>query len=134
MEELKRHSDRYIYLVMAVLAIVLVVLFAALIKQYIDLRQAQILNDRAVHLSFTGRRIPLPTDRAGLVQPWMTFDYVNRIFGLPPQYLVSALKIDSTAYPRVPLYEYAEKRGLSPTVFTKDVQNAVAGYQAANNR
>ncbi len=134
MEEIKRHSDRYIAIVMVVLGIVLIVLFVALIKQYVDLRQAKILNDQAVRLSFIGRHVPIPTSRADIIQPWMTFDYVNRIFGLPPQYLEAALKITSAKYPRLPLYEYAEKRGLSPTVFTKEVRDAVAGYQTANSQ
>ncbi|MCL4403753.1 hypothetical protein M1432_00130 [Patescibacteria group bacterium] len=134
MGELKRHPDRYINIVMAFLAIVLIVLFAALIKQYLDLRQARILNDQAIHFSLAGRREPLPNGRADIIQAWMTFDYVNRIFGLPPQYLISALNIESAAYPRIPIYEYAEKRGLNPTAFTKQVQSAVAEHQAANSQ
>ncbi len=40
----------------------------------------------------------------------MTFDYVNHLFTLPPQYLETTLGITDGRYPRLTIEEYAEVR------------------------
>ncbi len=129
METLKRNKGNYIKAALAVLAAVLIVLFILLFRQYSDLRRERLLNEQAVWLSFASRRAPLPPTEAAIIQPWMTFDYVNRVFALPRAYLQTALNVADPRYPQIPLYRYAESQHLDPWAFTDEVRNSVKIYQ-----
>jgi hypothetical protein len=131
METLKKNKGNYIKAALAVLAAILIVLFALLFRQYSDLRRERLLNEQAVWLSFASRRAPLPPTEAAIVQPWMTFDYVDRLFALPRAYLQTALQVADPHYPQIPLYRYAESQHLDPWAFTDEVRGAVKAYQPA---
>jgi hypothetical protein len=64
---------------------------------------------------------PAPTSTAAYIQPWMTFDYVNQVFGLPPTYLQDALDIQDARYPNVSIAHYAEIIGASEAAVLDEV-------------
>lgn len=43
------------------------------------------------------------------IEAWMTFKYVNVVFGLPDDVLRDALKIEDPKYPNVPIGKYSKK-------------------------
>ncbi len=131
MERFKKNQEKYIVAVMAVLTLVLIVLFIALIQQYLDLRQQRMIDDHVLWLSFINRHTPLTAADTNVIQPWMTFDYVNRVFNLPRTYLQTALSVGSASYPQLPLYRFAESQKISPATFTDEVRNAVRSYVPA---
>ena len=63
-----------------------------------------------------------------LISSWMTFDYINKIFNLPQDYLKDALVISDPHYPRIPISIYARIHGVSSAEFLLQVQQAVAAY------
>ena len=62
------------------------------------------------------------------IQSWMTFDYLNFVFQLPPAYLKDSLKINDTTYPNLQLNNYANKVHISSAQFIKNVQSAILNY------
>jgi len=64
----------------------------------------------------------------GNIRPWMTFDYVNRLFNLPPEYLKTRLSLSDSRYPRLSLSSCARKNNLDGNAFITSVQNAVRDY------
>ena len=62
------------------------------------------------------------------IQPWMTFQYIDFIFKLPPNYLQDSLVITDPRYPNVQIARYARMHGLVLQTFLKKVQTTVAGY------
>jgi len=54
----------------------------------------------------------------------MTFDYLNHVFNLPPDYFKTALVIKDSHYPRLTITRYARKNKLDPAIFLKQVQTA----------
>lgn len=59
------------------------------------------------------------------IENWMTFDYVNRIFGLPPQYLQNALPVTNARYPRLTLRSAAKEAKMQETDYVAAVRRAV---------
>ena len=45
------------------------------------------------------------------INTWMTFDYVNVVFKLPPNYLKDGLAITDSRYPNIRIDRYAKEKG-----------------------
>ena len=63
-----------------------------------------------------------------MIQSWMTFNYINKVFKLPTNYLKNTLNISDSRYPNIPLEDYAEKAKIKTADFTTKVQDAVHSY------
>lgn len=74
------------------------------------------------------RHEPLSVNDIGVVRPWMTFDYVNKLFGVPPDYLKARLTISDARYPRLSLSGYAKYEHLDSTVLVDQVASALRDY------
>jgi hypothetical protein len=66
---------------------------------------------------------------AAAIRAWMTFDFINDVFKLPPAYLQSSLAINSTSYPRITIRQAAKLVGISEIDYLLRAQNAVASYR-----
>ena len=62
------------------------------------------------------------------IKPWMTFDYINKVFKLPSDYLKSALSISNPGYPNISLGSYAKGKNINETDFVTKVQEALHNY------
>lgn len=72
------------------------------------------------------RRRPTVSD----IQPWMTFDYVNVVFKLPPAYLKQSLNITDPHYPNLQISRYARRNNLDPQQLIGQIQNSILNYQS----
>ncbi len=130
MDRINRHFDAWIRGALAALALALILLSALLIRQYQQLREQSLTGPNAPWLSrFHGApRAPL-TD-VTLIQPWMTYDYIGHSYGLPIDYLKTALSITDARYPRLTVSESAEAQNLSADALLAAVRAAVSTYLA----
>lgn len=62
------------------------------------------------------------------IQHWMTFDYVNKTFKIPKEYLQQKLLIQDTRYPNRSIRQYAQMHKLDATVFLEQVKSAIQVY------
>ncbi len=125
---MKDKSDKYIEILLLILTLVLVVLCFAFLKEYMDLRKLEIPSPKETFINIIEHHGPFTAADAGMIQGWMTFDYINRIFDLPANYLKTSLHISDIHYPRDVIFRYAAHSGKSSGTFLKDVQNAVSTY------
>jgi hypothetical protein len=72
-------------------------------------------------------RGPLSAADTELLRTWMTFDYVNQLFGLPQGYLKTVLNINDSHYPNISFSEYSESISTSSTSFLDAVRSAISG-------
>ena len=63
------------------------------------------------------------------IQLWMTFDYLNKVFGLPQNYLKQSMNIQDGRYPNLQLNRYAELNNINAQEFIKSVRSAVQAYK-----
>jgi len=63
------------------------------------------------------------------VQGWMTFEYLNFVFKLPPDYLRQTLSIENARYPRVTLKRYADRAGIDLSLLIHNTREAIQNYR-----
>lgn len=120
---------RYILIALGVLLAALMLLAAL---NYRALRHEQLVNAREfVISSIVKNHGPLTVSDAAVIQPWMTFDYINKVFNLPAGYLKTKLAIADPRYPALSLGGYAHGERLVTSAFVGVVQSAVREYFAA---
>lgn len=64
-----------------------------------------------------------------VIEGWMTFGYINKIFDLPRTYLSERLGIANTKYPNMQLARYAKEQGVAVDAFLGEVRRAVGEYR-----
>ena len=75
---------------------------------------------------------PLGIGDAGTIQSWMTFDYINKVYHLPENYLQTTFGVSDSQYPALTLQMYALGKGINPVLFDSTVQSAVRIYLRGN--
>ena len=76
--------------------------------------------------------LPAPLAEAELIQSWMTFDYINRVFSLPSDYLKGGLDITNSSYPKITIRKVADGRHALPESYLEEVKDAVRRYLILN--
>jgi hypothetical protein len=105
-----------------------------LVRNYISLRRAQIINAREFQLStLLKNHGPVTANDATVIRPWMTFDYINTLFNIPPDYLKSSLSISDPSYPTLSLYGYANHQHATITTVVSEVENSTRDYLTATS-
>jgi hypothetical protein len=128
MSEIKNEKP-YIKYTLVVLGIIFIVLLFFMIREIRHLNHSEIINAREVHVSnILKSRGPLTSSDVGVVSPWMTFDYVNKLFAIPPTYFETALGITNTRYPQISLSGYARSKGISSAFVVGKVEAALRNY------
>ena len=131
MEKFMKHGGvRAATIALVALFVVLVALCFLLFNEYRSLRQLQIADSRQFWASALQRRAPLTISDVESIQSWMTFDYLDKVFNMPPEYLKTALNLSDPRYPRISLSRYARYHGMDAVAFTTGVKNAVRDYVA----
>ncbi|MEI6478755.1 MAG: hypothetical protein WCO18_00535 [bacterium] len=73
---------------------------------------------------------PITVEDIGSIQEWMTFDYINHLFGLPNDYLMTNLSITDSKYPKLTIRKYSlDKKTDLPTSIA-EIQSAIKVYFA----
>lgn len=123
-------EEKWIRILLIALTGVLAVLLIFVFAQYRALQQEQLVGARQLRAAlFLEHHAPLPVSFASTIRTWMTFDYVNKLFALPPQYLENQLGIAvSSSYPRTTISNYAKSIQLDPAIFLNKVEDAVRMY------
>ena len=130
MEVLKNHkTERYIKYLLIILVVVFIALAVFFVIRFRSLHRQQIMHIWESHISqILQRRAPLPTSDTGVIRSWMTFDYINKLFNLPTDYLKTKLNVSDPNYPQITVYGYAKKEKIDQTTFIDKVINAVGEY------
>jgi hypothetical protein len=115
---------------MALLVVIILVTSYSLVMGVRGLRTSGQLAARRQVRDILTRTLMAKPDVAS-ISDWMTFDYLNRIFKLPPTYLKDALAITDARYPRLSIRRYAATDMLNVSAAVEGVQAAIRNYQAA---
>jgi hypothetical protein len=123
------HERHFIDWVIAGLGIILAILLFLLVRQYQTLRHESIISARESWLINALRNHPhLTANDTAVIRTWMTFDYVNRLFVLPPEYLKTQLGITDASYPKLTIGRFARDISQPASTTLMDIQNAVGQY------
>jgi hypothetical protein len=126
-----RRARKFLQIIFGCLIAVLVVLSLILLAQYRTLQRQPYFGPHGSLLSSLKHRGTITPQDASLIESWMTFDYINRIFSLPGTYLQTTLNISDKRYPRLTIEEYAEDTHLSQSTVLIQIKNTVQSYVPA---
>lgn len=115
------------YVFLGLLCIVLVLVFIRAIFDVQRLKKSGMLSLRHGFMfrKSTDGIVLQPAAIAG----WMTFDYVNKIFGLPAVYLKQRFGIVDRKYPNIEIAQHAKDNNVTVALFLIEVRFAVIQYQ-----
>lgn len=119
---------RWVRVTVAILGVLLALAVLLIIRQGVILRRAHLMDQRAALSGFVAKHGPLTADETGVIGPWMTFDYVNALFDLPPDFLKTTFRIQDPSYPKLTLARYASTEGYQESEFMDSLRAAVANY------
>jgi hypothetical protein len=123
------NMERWIRLSILLFAITLIVLFIFFLKQYIILKKAHIVNIRETEISsLIKSHNKFSAQDINFIRSWMTFDYINKLFNIPENYLQTTLNITSNHYPKLVVSDYIEDNKLDKNIFLQSLVNAVKEY------
>ena len=114
--------------------LIAVIVIGAFAWIYAGIRIYEIRNHRNLpwrsYLTNRHRRLVGVADVA-YIAPWMTFDYITKIFKLPSTYLQQNLQINDSKYPLITLAQYAKKNNTNTGLLIENIQNVVKKYLAS---
>jgi hypothetical protein len=129
---MKSSTDTYLKIAIGLLIIVLILFGIILWRQYSHGRGAH-MPSFLTTLNLRRHSGPLPVSSATSIQSWMTFDYVNYLFALPPNYLQTALGITAATYPRLSIDHYAVLSNTTADNALANVKRAIENYNATSS-
>ncbi|MDR3582329.1 MAG: hypothetical protein P4L67_03590 [Candidatus Pacebacteria bacterium] len=117
---------RYLKVALVVLGVLLALLCIFLVRDYLALRRENLINARELPLSeFVKKHGPLTADETGVIRAWMTFGYINKIFGLPPDFIKDSFHITDPRYPNLTISQYAGSGGVAEADFMTSLEAAI---------
>ncbi len=130
MEKVRDAMERWMRSLLILLGILLAAAVALLVWGWYRVGHEHPADVRDALSGFVAKHGPLTADEVGVIRPWMTFDYVNTLFALPPDFLKDSFRIDDPSYPMLTLGRYAGEAGYGQTEFLTAVEAAIANHLA----
>jgi hypothetical protein len=129
MDEVHHHKAEYIKYTLIALVVILVLLGVALGVGYHALYRARVISFQQAWLSaLEHRKTPLGASDVDAIRPWMTFDYINKLFNIPPGYLQTDLMISDPHYPQLTISGYAHNTDVDVNAVMLQTEMALSNY------
>ncbi len=125
-------SRKNVSIAVGVLVAVLIALCVLSVKDFRQLRRTAFFGARMNTLAaIRSRHGHMTTADVDLIQTWMTFDYLNAVFMLPPDYLRESLHITDARYPFLTLTKFARGAGVDQNTVLARTQDEVRQWLAS---
>ncbi len=116
---------KYTYPISLTLSLIILVFVSFLfIRQYLSIKNRGDFQIRHSH-EFT------PNNK--LLQSWMTFEYLNRSFNLPTDYLKNELHISDSKYPHSTIASTANSLGITKEECLILIKNSILKFSTSTN-
>jgi hypothetical protein len=126
-------TGRYVKYAIIVLVAALVFLLFFLVRDYRSLRRTQVIGARELFLSaIVKNHGHLTVNSVTMVRSWMTFDYINQLFGIPSDFLKAQMSIADSRYPKLTLSGYAKTEHVTSVTIVNEVEAAIQNYFATS--
>ena len=116
-----------IYLVITVTIFLLLIIGSII---YVNLELSVMRNNRIrpLDLNLIAQQRQLTDKDISAIRYWMTFDYLNKVFALPTDYLKTSLAITNPHYPRLSIIDLARSQHQDVNNVLSQVQTAIYYY------
>ena len=121
-------NKKLIKSILSFIIIFLSVLVIIFFNELIEISTKKYTDHRLPHKS---QILRLGPNDIGLIEYWMTFDYINHVFGLPEDYIKQELQISDPKYPRISIRKYARENKETESSAVEQIRNLVRVYFAS---
>ena len=125
MEKHKNHLTPLGLLLVFGVAVIFLVSFFLIIHTFRNLSRGGFLNPAYHPRQQHNQRKKLRVEN---IMNWMTFDYINRSFNLPPEYLKGKLNITDKKYPNITIDSWIKKTHQDSNKFLENIKSAINDY------
>jgi len=126
-----KNHDRLIGYAIITLGAILVALIIFLVFNYRGFRRSAVNIRESSLFAFIHNHSPQTAADVSYVRPWMTFDYINKLFNLPTNYLQTQFMITNSHYPQLTVYSYARSIHEDPARTMSRLDQALQSYLSA---
>lgn len=131
-----RRNKRSLGILLFILVTLFVFICFVFIREYLLLQHEGVLRVHQLRNNITQYPIastsPLQISNVEMIENWMTFDYINESFQLPPSVLQDGLHIIDPHYPRMSIRRAARERGTSRDIYLLEVKTVIREYLLSN--
>ena len=125
-------KNKYILITLVVLAIILFLLVSSFVGDVRRLRDNGVLvYHNPLHYLYQAGK-PATLSDVNFIAGWMTFNYLNKIFNLPMDYLKTTLSVSNKDYPNVTISKTASQQKILTSTYLASVKKAVSNYLIQN--
>ena len=114
-------------LVILLVFFLLIISTLAILSHYFPEERRNIMSSHLIQV-FQNNHGTLTVSDVVLIRSWMTFDYINTLFRLPPDYLKTQLNITDVHYPRISIRTFAKNSHVDTSVFLNTVQEDIKSF------
>jgi hypothetical protein len=121
--------------VVITLVIAIVIYCGLLIGNIQSAKRAGVFNNRtniAEILQKNKQTHLTSVEDVGLIDAWMTFEYINALFNIPASYLQESLDIQDSKYPKIPVGKYIKINRLNRSEYLLKVKKSVRNHVEAS--
>lgn len=124
--------DTLLRAALALLAVALVLTAFLLWREYRVVRQVAMYTRVEWMGALPSGDLHGPRPSPEVLRPWMTFEYINRIFSLPPDLLSHSLSIADARYPKLTVAAYARMSGFSADAVITRIAVTIEAWQSGD--
>lgn len=117
----EKNKSRKIWLILSAAALLLTVFFLA--RAFLNFKKHGFFAPPNYH-DFHKKKL-----QTAEVESWMTFDFLNKAFGLPPEYLKNQLDISDKKYPNLTIDNLAKNTNENSGAMLSKVKKLVEDFQ-----
>ncbi len=121
-------TSRFTKIITFTLGALFLLLCFFLVREYLHVRRLNEIKSYKSIISNLRHSQSLTAADVGVIQSWMTFSYLNTLFGLPREYIKQALVISDPHYPNIVIGRYAKSQNMTSTVFVTHIRTIVSEY------
>jgi hypothetical protein len=130
----KPNNERHLIdWIVATLGVVLAILLFFFVWQYRTLQREEFITTHQAMTNALRNHPRLIVNDVDTIRSWMTFDYLNGFFHMPPDYLKDQLSISDPAYPKMTINKFAKDIHQNPSSTLIEVQNTVRQFFASSS-
>ena len=120
-----KNKEKNIDIALSLLILILLILSFSILRDYKYIRDNNL--NHKIHFNKNLNQT-LSANDSSQIQPWLTFDYINKIFNLPSDYLKTNLNIKDSKYPKISIKKYIKDNKLNEYSFINEVRDNVIKY------
>lgn len=119
-------------LVIAAITVLIFFLIYSLVLDFRVFRKSGYLRPTHFPRQLFSGRFPVGTTTIGIA-PWMTFSYINKIYGIPNDYFKNALFINDRRYPQLTIHQFSVEEKFSTLFVLKRIQTLIGNFGSATS-